>query len=148
MPPPKLQWNICKWRLAILWLSGGATVFILLLIMSMLDKFGTDLQDAWGWFLSSMMPSLSLIVGVLVSEAGVAKKSKAASSGHYRLALGLSAFYILIVLMTLLATSGPAVPDAHRGIAMLRLSNLWLGPLQGLASAALGIFYVRSQPAE
>ena len=143
-------WNQCKWSLAIAWLCGGGLVFALLVLFSMTNKFGTNTQDAWGWVLTAVMPNLSLIVGVLVSDMSVAapKKIKWVDTAHYRFSLGLSLVYLLAVLLTLLATSMPFVPDSHRGINMLRLSNLWLGPLQGLVSAALGVFYVRAQPTE
>jgi hypothetical protein len=146
MTSTKLQWNKCKWRLAVLWLASGGVVFSLLLAMSIMGKFDADLQEAWGWFLTNMMPNLSLIVGVLVTETGAAfsKRQKSVNSSYFWLAYILSAFYIVVVIFTLVSTSAPLAD--HRGIAMLHLSNLWLGPLQGLASAALGIFYVRAQP--
>lgn len=147
MPNTKLQWDKCKWQLAVLWLTSGAVVFSLLLGMSICGKF-ENAPEAWGWFLTSMMPNLSLIVGVLVSEARttLSKRPMFVPANHFKLAYKLSAFYIVVVVFTLVSTSLPTA--VYRGIAMLHMSNLWLGPLQGLASAALGIFYVRAQPAE
>jgi cytochrome bd-type quinol oxidase subunit 2 len=147
----KASWDRCKWRLAQLWLIAGGVVFGLLMIMSMTPKFGQEeraVQDAWGWFLTSMMPSLALIVGVLVSDATVAapQRIKAVSVTHFRLAFGLSAFYLFVVMLTIAASSFPTVPNARRGVEMLRMSQVWLGPLQGLVSAALGIFFVRASP--
>lgn len=149
---PKLNWNTCKWRLAKLWLGSGAFIFLILLIMSFGNQFKgsmTDLADAWGWFLTTLMPSLSLIVGVLVSDATKApdKHSRNASTAHYRLAFGLSAFYLIVLALTLMVMGLPFGPDI-KVIQMLRMSNFWLAPLQGLASAALGIFYMRAQPPE
>lgn len=146
---PKLNWNTCKWQLAKLWLGSGAFIFLILLFMSYKDQFKTDLADAWGWFLTTLMPSLSLIVGVHVSDATKApgQRSRNASTEHYRLAFALSAFYLMVLALTLVVMGSPLGPDI-KVIEQLRRSNFWLAPLQGLASAALGIFYMRAQPPE
>jgi len=58
--------------------------------------------------------------------------------------LGVSAFYLLSILMILLLqpfSSGPAAELMKQG------QQFWIGPVQGLATASLGAFFVRAGPA-
>lgn len=58
----------CKKKLACLWVSVGLALFILLVFQSIFGKFGTRVEEAWAWFLPTIMPTLSLIIGVLVLD--------------------------------------------------------------------------------
>lgn len=150
----KINWNTCKWKLAKLWLFCGAAIFILLVVLAMAGKFergdGQDFTtEAFGWFSSTIMPNLLLIVAVQVADAHAVQGNKRKiEERFFSFALWTSAFYLLLVLVSLLATSLPMVPDSSRGIHMLRKSDLWLGLLHGVATSALGIFYVKGQVAE
>ena len=66
----------------------------------------------------------------------------------FRLTISVSVVYILLVLATILLQPFAAVGP----IALLEMSNLWLGPIQGLAIGALGVFFVKTagnqEPAE
>lgn len=145
-----LPWNRCKRRLAALWMVGGALIFLLLVVMTAGGKFSLSPngnQDAWGWFMSSTMPSLSVIVSALFSETG-ARASKArrnVDATLYSVAIGLSAFYLLAVLGSLAASSVPTLDVKQRGIVFIHLSSLWLAPLQALVSGALGFFFMKTK---
>lgn len=58
-----------------------------------------------------------------------------------RLAVGLSLAYFTIILATLLLR--PLTNFAP--LELLNISDLWLGPLQGLATGALGAFFVKAE---
>jgi hypothetical protein len=62
----------------------------------------------------------------------------------YKLALSLSIFYLFVLLATIL--SEPIFLYVRQGtkvaaIDLLQVSNLWLGPLQGIVVAALGVLF-------
>ena len=59
-----------KKRLALIWFVGAGLLFCLVLLQSVRNVYGTQTEKAWAWLLPSVMPTLSLIVGVLVSDVG------------------------------------------------------------------------------
>jgi len=91
------------------------------------------------------MPTLSLIVGVLVLDVTSGRDAeKKVDSFFFWLAFLLSAVYLVLVATTLFLQPFTGVP--LRGL--MKLSNLWLGPLQGLVAAALGAFFVKGERGE
>ena len=140
----KVPWTTCKKRLATLWFSGAGLIFLIFLIQTIGGRHGDAPETAWGWLLPTIMPTLSLMVGVFVLDAlGKGTKIKQVDRFVYRLAFGLSAAYLGVVLLTIVA--GPF--SAQGPSALMAQSNLWLGPFQGLVSAALGAFFIRGEPA-
>lgn len=147
----RIPWKRAKTRLATVWLGGGGVIFLILLPMVMMGKFHgvpKGVEDAFGWYLTTIMPNLSLIIGALVEDvrAEPEKKIKHVDSFFYRLAVGFSIFYLGVVLLTLFGSTFSILPPEERGVAMLRLSNLWLAPIQGLVTGILGFFYLRARP--
>jgi len=134
----------CKKRLATVWLTGAGILFFLLLFQTFLGRYGDRADAAWGWLLPTIMPTLMLMVGVLVSDA--LRKSTASVQVDrfiFRLAFFLSVGYLIVVSLTLLLSPFSAIPQ----LQLMTLSNLWLGPFQGLVSAALGAFFVNREAA-
>ena len=126
-------------RISLVWFVGAGLLFLTLVLQSIMGRYGTQVDAAWGWFLPTVMPSLSLIIGVLVSEArGLIQGSAAINVFVFRIAVWLSAGYLVLVALTILL-----VPfTSESAVTLMTKSNLWLGPAQGLVSAALGAFFV------
>jgi hypothetical protein len=138
----KVSMQQCKRRLAILWFISSSFLFIIMLIQSFLGHYGNDITDAWGWFLPTVMPTLSLIVGVLVSDAlGKGVRIQKVSNFLFRLAFSLSLAYLLVVILTILFQPFSTLAP----LDLMKQSHLWLGPFQGLVSASLGAFFIRSE---
>lgn len=132
--------SVSKRRLAILWFTGGLLLFLLLAVLSFGSRFGDRTEDAWSWFLPTILPTLSLMIGVLVIDATSSESSDGRVGRFiFRLTYGLSLFYLVVVAMTFLTKMFVATPL----LDLMTRSNLWLGPLQGLTTAALGAFFVR-----
>jgi hypothetical protein len=128
------------WRLAIIWLAGGGFLFVILVGQSLTGYYEPRTEDAWGWFLPTVMPTLSLIVGALVADyrkAAVAGQEQQAGPLFW-LGAGLSVFYLLLVALSILLQ--PLLAETSP-LTLMQRSNLWLGPLQGLCVAALGFFF-------
>jgi hypothetical protein len=136
--------SVAKKRLAVVWLSGAGLLFLIVFLQTLLGKYGEHTEEAWSWLLPTVMPTASLIVGVLVSEAaGVARRPVIVNPFVYKLALGLSSVYLLAVLMTLLA-----IPLSDFGpTTLMQKANLGLGPFQGLVAATLRLFRQQTQGA-
>ncbi|MDB4991652.1 MAG: hypothetical protein JWN04_6830, partial [Myxococcaceae bacterium] len=60
--------EVCKRRLATLWFSVSGFLFVLVLAQSVSGKWGTQVKDAWSWLFPTILPTLSLIVGVLAAD--------------------------------------------------------------------------------
>jgi hypothetical protein len=130
-------------RLAYLWLSLGSLIFLIMVIQSLLGKYEPDTQNAWGWLLPTIMPTLGMIITVLGYTALEPNASNSeVRKSFFGIAFYLSAAYLVLVLITLLIQ--PFVPAANP-VQLMHTSNLWLGPFQGLVASALGVLFVSKQ---
>ena len=130
-----------KRRLFKLWGVGAALLFVLFLVMSVGGPLQGDPLKAWSWFLPSCFPTLLLMVGVYVAEANQPPaEDRQIDSFVFSIAVWMSAAFLALILATLLYLPFGAAPD--KSMAYLERANLWLAPVQGLATAALGAFFV------
>ena len=132
-------------RLSGVWFTGAAMILGLMVVQSLLGKYGDRTQDAWGWALPTLMPIVGMIVSVLGYSALDARVSRfQVRKSFFHIALWLSVIYLGLVLLTLLIQ--PVVGTDP--IALMHTSNLWLGPFQGLVASALGVLFVSTKPKE
>lgn len=135
----------CKKRLAIIWFVGAGVLFAIILLQSIFGRYSTKTADAWGWFLPTVMPTLSLMIGVFVTDSlRGPRRERTIDPFVYRLALGLSITYFTVALSTIALQPFAAVTP----LELLDMSNLWLGPLQGLVTGAIGVFFVKAEQAD
>ena len=131
----------CKKRLSTLWFVGSAIVFSIILFQTFFGHYSDKAQEAWSWFLPTVLPTLSLMIGVFVTEALWGRYTeKHIDSFIFKLSFYLSIFYFVIVFLTVMMQ--PVVTNA--AIGFLKQSNLWLAPIQGLAAASIGAFFVKT----
>jgi hypothetical protein len=134
--------SVCRKRLAILWFAGGLALFLLVVFQSILGKYGAKVEEAWAWFLPTIMPTLMLIVGVLVLHATArGDNDKQVECFIFWLAFLLSAIYL--VLVGLVPLIQPFTSSST--LELMKRSGLWLGPFQGLVAAVLAVFFVRAE---
>jgi hypothetical protein len=137
--------RVCKRRLAALWFGVGLVLFRVLALQSVFNRFGDRVEEAWSWFLPSIVPTLSLIVGVLVLDfTSGTDTEKRIAPFYFWLAFLLSVVYLVLISMTLFLQPFIGVPL----LDLMKRSNLWLRPLQGLVAAALGVFFVKGERGE
>jgi hypothetical protein len=130
-------------KLVLIWLIGSCPSIILLLIRS----FGPNAEDidkVWSWLLPSIMPTLSLVVGTYAATAVTQlREDRTVDLLFFRVAAALSLVYLLIVTLTVCIyplSSSPAT-------TVLARIGLILGPVQGLVSACLGVFFISNRQA-
>src|SRR5262245_40106702 len=135
-----------RWKLARIWLIMSGSLFLLLIIQSVMGKYAGKVQNVWGWALPSIMPTLSVIVTVLGAGAiEPDKKEKTKVKKHFYLTVyWLSVVYLSIVLGTVLAE--PFTP--FDSVELLNLSNFWLGPFQGLVASAMAVLFFTKKARE
>ncbi len=151
MAEPKLiPLEKIRWQLGSIWFVGAGILFLLLMIQSLAGVHEEHVQAVWGWLLPNIIPTLSLMLGVfaasalnIVDEADSLKVRK----NFARLAMGLSVFHLLAVSANFIAM--PFLPTAVGGrpdhMELFEMSNLWLGPLQGLVAATIGALFFSRQ---
>jgi hypothetical protein len=139
-----------RWRLAMTWFLGCGAIFLVLVAQSFTNAYGSEVRRAWAWALPNFLPTLALMVSVFAADAlRPAERDAAVRRNFADLALVLSGFYLVAVLFSLIGqplhglfADAPS-PVAAR-LALLEMSNLWLGPLQSLVIAAIGVvFFLR-----
>jgi len=138
----KVPLKKCKKHFAILWFVGAGVVFFLVLLQTIFGRYSENANDAWNWLLPTIMPTLSLIVGILVSDAaGKQKRDKVVGRFFYRFSFILSLSYLILVTFTILMQPFSSLHP----LQFLKQSQLWLAPFQGLVTASLGAFFIRSE---
>jgi hypothetical protein len=137
-----ISMRTCKKRLAVLWFVGGLLLFLLLVFQSIFGKYGTEVDAAWSWFLPTIMPTLSLMLGVLILDATTTGGTdKLIEQFMFYMAFGLSLVYLVLVgVIPLVQPFTGSSP-----LDLMNQSSIWLGPLQGLVAAALGAFFVKGE---
>jgi hypothetical protein len=126
-------------RLATLWLGAAGAIILTLVIQSLRQVYGPSVQEVWGWILPTLMPTLGLIVTVLgytALDRGITET--VVRKSFFVLAFWLSASYLFLILLTILIQPFTAADP----VGLMRMSNLWLGPFQGLVASALGVLFV------
>lgn len=131
--------DIAQRRITVLWFVLFAVIFCLLIAQSIVVK-DKNVIAAWGWFLPLTLPILSLMSSVMVLQAnGTIKLKGKVSRFTYNLTVFTSAFYLLVVLITLISASLIEGFEEE----LFSQSGLWLGPLQGIVGAFIGVFFVK-----
>jgi MFS family permease len=125
--------------LASVWLIGTGMIVLIVVVQSLLGHFGDKVQEAWGWLLPTIIPSLGMILTVLGYTAlDPDMSTNVVRVSFYRIALGLSIAYLFLISLTILIEPF----TSRRPTELMSLSNLWLGPFQGLVASALGVLFV------
>jgi len=64
-----LPMSSCKRALLLLWLFLGGGALLLLLFRAVIaGAYGQASEDVWAWFLPNIIPTLSLMIGVVVMD--------------------------------------------------------------------------------
>jgi len=100
-------------------------------------KYGGQVDKAWSWFIPTVLPILSIIVGAVAYEARREPQSVTADRLAFHLSVGLSLFYLLLVIATVLFQPLSRMTP----LELMSVSNLWLGPVQGLVGIVVGVFF-------
>lgn len=141
----RLSIKKCERRLALVWFLPSAMLVLILVIQSLCNKYGSLTSDVWQWFFPNLTPVLGLMIGVFVVEAtGKGPSQKRIDPFYYRLTLSWSVFYQVVFALPILLLPFLTVQPQEM-VDTLKLSNFWLAPMQGAASALLGIFFVKRE---
>lgn len=128
----------CKKQIGTLWFIGSGLLFSLMFFQTIFGHYGEKADEAWGWLIPNIAPTLSLMLGVLIIDSlSEEAKDETVDRFIFRLSLFMSAVYLSTVALTILVQ-----PFAYLSpLELLKQSNLWLRPFQGLISACIGAFF-------
>jgi len=123
-------------RLLITWLIGSMPAFIYVFVKT-LDPEASGIEKVWGWLMPTIMPTLLMVAGTCAGVALAKQTSREVNRLFYQISVCISVFYLLAVFCTVFVSlrSTNAVDDLNK-------SSIFIGSLQGLASACLGAFFV------
>lgn len=131
--------NQVQWTLSCIWLIWGGALFLLVLIQTLFGKYSTKPTIAWEWLLPSIIPTISLILGVLFSKGfGLFKNQIQVNYKTFYISIGLSIFYLATITLTLFLQ--PIFSSDPEDV--FSISNLWLAPLQGIITGSIGVLFV------
>lgn len=136
-----MQMSKCKRKLAALWFTGAGLLFFVILLQTIFGRYGDRSADAWSWFLPTIMPTLSLVIGVLVMDVlNKGNQIKEIDAFLFKLTFSISSAYLVAVFLLFILQPFTTISPFE----LMSQSNLWLGPFQGLVAAAMGAFFVKS----
>ena len=140
MKSPSLK--MCRWSLATLWILASVFIAAVLAAISLNRGETVEVQELWQWYVTTFMPTLGLIISVLrANRFADSTPGRAVSSPYFWTTFFVSAVYLVFAF-------APIAFFAVRDIALadlLTLSNLWLGPWQGIVAYLIGgVFFTAS----
>lgn len=136
----------CRKGLAYLWFIGAGVLFTVLMLQTFSGKYEIPIpgeglknraEEAWSWFIPTVLPTLSLMIGVFWSDFKKDDKKITVDRSKYRFARGFSFAYLLFVGMIFFL--GPFFNKSQ--LELMKLSTLGLAPLQGLACLLIGKYF-------
>jgi len=138
----KVEFTNAKKKIATFWFVFSLILFLIVFIQTITGKFENNVQEAWGWLFALILPNLTVIISTFVSDINRPDVDTSKVDIFYlRLTLGLSLIYLLAVITILLLQ--PATSKTI--IQLMRESSIFLGPMQGLVSGSLGLFFLKKE---
>jgi hypothetical protein len=129
---------VARDRLMIVWFGAAAPSFCAVAALTLRNRYGDDAQAAWAWYLPTTIPTLCLIVGIAVATAFGRADERRVRLVFYRLALGLSVFYLGVIFCIVI---GFPLSDQLEPLEMMRRANMFLPALQGLVGGTIGALF-------
>lgn len=130
-----------KW-LAAVWFFFSAVILLLVIVQTILGYYGKQIFEVWSWLLPTIIPSLFLISGVMTFEGSRESNSvKKTDRFLFGLTFMLSIFYFILILLNFILQPF----TEWRPTELLNISNYWLAPVQGIVTATLGVFFIKTE---
>ena len=136
-----MNWNLnrCQLALTAVWWIWGVLLILMLALLSAQDKlFGEKVGEAWQWFLPNIMPTLMLVGAASYAKQKAPSVNQDMVGPIFLITLSVSIIYLLLLTISVVGALFAQPP-----LAWLIKTNYWLGPVQGLAASALGVFFTK-----
>lgn len=131
------------------WLVYSAIIFIIYFVQARLGRYGQHAGDVWEWLFKFLIPSLSLMIGVLIIQVSAQPSDQEIDLFYFRLAMGMSYFFLIMLFLSAFLipiihmqhNSNLIITEQKNIIQAFDAYNGILIPLQGLSTITLGIFF-------
>jgi hypothetical protein len=122
-----------------IWGVFSIILFLVVVLQTLGGKHGTHNEEVWAWFLPSILPTAMLIVGVYVKDAFVVHEAKRVRKTAFTVSLIASLLYLCLLALLIFTQPlwSPNFPE------LIKKTAFFIGPLQGLVAAALGVFFTQ-----
>ncbi|HEU4388159.1 MAG TPA: hypothetical protein VFV34_10200 [Blastocatellia bacterium] len=142
--PKRIPLEAARNSLAKIWLIGAGSAFALLIVQSILGKYKGQLQEVYSWFVPTVVPTVSLMLGVLGAGAlSDQQEQRTVKLPFFNISKYLSLFYLFVLALTLLLQPFSDLPP----VQLYTVSNYWMAPIQGVVVAALGVLFTSQDKA-
>ena len=140
-----MTFKSCRTWLAGIWLLGSVLLFIVMILRSSDPANPADVTTAmWKWLLPNVMPFVTLVVTavVVIAQDGAAVTARTDRVGGLSFIVAAGASIVYIAALSLMLFS-KALLVAKAPAEFLGSTSIWVTPVQGVVSAALGVFFVK-----
>jgi len=134
-------------KLARLWFLLSGLLLIIMLVQILSGKYSNYYLDAGSWFSQTVIPTLSVITTALVYTNIKREKfiNRKVDEFYYKAVRNISIFYFLLIFLIIAMQSTAYKTIGLNGLELLQTSSFFLGLLQGLLNAFIGIFFIKSE---
>ncbi len=140
----RLPVRTCQHRLLIVWGAMTAVALVVVLLQTASGGvYAARAGDVFDWFLPTVVPTLSLMVGTVVADARAADTAATVDAFTYRLVFWVSIVYLVLVILALLMNAQSPDP-----IGALRALGKIVSGLYTVVGISLGAFFVTRKPSE
>ncbi len=131
------------------WMVFSAIIFVTYFVQARMGKFGNSEAEVWSWLFQYLLPSISLMIGVLIISLSDPSTEQSIDVFYFRLAMGMSYFFLILIFLSsffvplihLQSNLNSPVLDQTPLIKAFDNYNSVLIPVQGLSTLTLGIFF-------
>lgn len=129
-------------KLAMLWCFWGGFIFLMLFTYQLNGTFDDgDFLVAWKWFSAAVFPTPALIFSSIIASPSDKVNNSVVPTRIYYLTLGFSVFYLIV--LTVIVFSKSLQISSTPTIEQMENSWTYLGLVNGLLSASMGIFFAK-----
>ena len=133
-----------RMQLSRLWFLWAFFLSTVLILQSILGHFTDQVKEVWSWYIPTIVPTLSLMIGVLGASAlGTEEESRIVRRGFFNITYWISAGYLLILTVTVILE--PLTP--MKTIELYLTSNYWLSPFQSLSGTTIALLFTSQKTA-
>jgi len=152
-----INYSKAQKKLFIQWCIFSGLIFTIYMVQTLTGRYNGHISEVWEWVFQYLTPPLTLMIGIFISRSSSLSTEVEVDRFYYRLALGFSYFFlILLFLSSLLVPAIHVIQNQDIVLTEINASNQktitdafkqynsFLIPIQGLTTLALGLFFTKT----
>ena len=148
----QINFSVARKKLVVQWMVFSALIFTLFLIQTLTGRYEKYEGEVWEWLFKFITPTLSLMLGVLISQVSSPASEVDTDILYFRTATWASYFFLFVLLLSaflipfihLQQNRNLSITDTPKPIVeAMKTYNIFLLPLQGICTLILGLFFTK-----